>query len=59
MHLTEAIRLTARDWVNRRGAALLTRTRWTAIAGSVLLGALLTLTLTGHAEPYLHHYYDR
>jgi hypothetical protein len=59
MHLTKAIRLTARDWLNRRGATLLTRARWTAIIGSVLIGALLALTLAGHAEPYLHHYYSR
>ena len=59
MHLTKAIRLTARDWLNRRGATFLTRARWTAVAGSVLLGALLALTLTGHAEPYLHQYYGR
>ncbi|MBV9418100.1 MAG: hypothetical protein JO363_24160 [Solirubrobacterales bacterium] len=59
MHLTKAIRLTARDWVNRRGAALVTRARWTAVGGSVLLGALLALALAGHAEPYLHHYYGR
>jgi len=59
MHLTKAIQLTVRDWLNRRGATLLTRARWTAVAGSLLLGALLALTLTGHAEPYLHHYYGQ
>jgi hypothetical protein len=59
MHLTRAVRLAARDWVNRRGAAPLVRARWTAIVGSVLLGALLALALAGHAEPYLHHYYGR
>lgn len=59
MHLTKAVRLLARDWVNRRGPALLTRARWTAIVGSIVLGALLALALAGHAEPYLHHYYGR
>lgn len=59
MHLTKAVRLAARDWVSRRGAAVLMRARWTAIAGSVAIGAVLALTLTGHAEPYLHHYYGR
>jgi hypothetical protein len=57
MHLPKAVRLMARDWVSRRGAAVLMRARWTAVAASVLLGALLALALTGHAEPYLHHYY--
>jgi hypothetical protein len=55
MHLTHALRLAARDCLSRRGAALLFRARWAAIAGSVLLGALLAVTLAGHAEPYLHH----
>ncbi len=59
MHLTKAVQLLARDWVNRRDPALMTRARSTAIVASVLLGALLALTLAGHAEPYLHHYYGR
>ena len=56
-HLTQALRLSARDWVNRRGAALLVRARWIVVIGSILLGVLLALTLAGHAEPYLHHYH--
>ena len=59
MHLAQALRLAARDWVNRRGMNLLDRARWTVIVGSVLLGALFALTFAGHAEPYLHHYYGR
>ena len=56
MHLPKGIRPTARDWLNAGGAPLLVRARWTTIVGSVLLGALLDLTLAGHAEPYRHHY---
>ena len=59
MHLTQALRLGARDWVSHRDAALLVRARWTAIVGRLLLGALLAGTLAGHAEPYLHHYHGR
>jgi hypothetical protein len=58
-HLTKALRLAARDWVNRQGATFLVRARWTVIVGSVLLGALFALTFAGHAEPYLHQYYGR
>ena len=59
MHMTQALRLAARDWVNRRSAALVVRARLTAIVGSVLLGALLAVALAGHAEPYLHRYDGR
>jgi hypothetical protein len=59
MHLTQPLGLAARDWVNRRGATLLVRATWTGIIGSVLLGARLALTIAGHAEPYLQHYYGR
>ena len=30
-----------------------------SLAIVLVLGALLALTLAGHAEPYLHHYYGR
>ena len=59
MHLSQTLGLAARDWVNRRSAALVVRARLTAIVGSVLLGALLAVALAGHAEPYLHRYHRR
>jgi hypothetical protein len=59
MHLSQTLGLAARDWVNRRSAALVVRARWTAIGGSVLFGALLAVTLAGHAESYMHHYHGR
>jgi hypothetical protein len=59
MQLSHGLRFAVQDWGNRQGAALLVRARSTALVGSVLLGALLALTLAGHAEPYLQHYYGR
>ena len=58
-HLTQALRLVARDRINRPGSALAVRARWTAVLATVLVGGLLAVALTGHAEPYLHHYYGR
>ena len=59
LHLTQALRLAARDWVDRQGPALAVRARWIFVIASALRGVLLALALAGHAEPYLHHYYGR
>jgi hypothetical protein len=57
-YFTAAVGLVARDIVHRRRAfAPGVGYRWTAVLGSVLLGALLAFAVSGHATPYLHQYY--
>ncbi len=59
-HLAEAVRTTARDLL-RRQHSLAPAARWrlAAIGASLLTAGLLTVALSGHAGPYLHHYPHR